>query len=185
MNESAQELIQTMREIAEDDERFEDLLVLARWAREDLNLRQTPVMALVIAARVESEKQRGSGLVRKYAPLILRRADEPKRAFAAYRHLFLEGKDGRRHGTLPKQFARGLIAALQQFNEYQILKYDSQREAPTFKDLATLLSRYEGRGSQRAGRTNTRPFSKPMAKYLIEGEVDPKALPRSGPSGAV
>jgi len=177
-NESAQGLIQTMREIAQDPERFEDLFILARWAREDLNLRQTPLMALVIAARVESELGRGSGLVRKYAPLILRRADEPKRAFAAYRHLFMEGKDGMRKGTLPKQFARGLIDSLRQFNEYQILKYDSKRESPTFKELALLLARYEGRGKGQARRSNMRPFSSAMAKYLIEGTVDEKALPK-------
>jgi len=176
-NESARDLVRTMREIAEE-KNFEDLLILARWAREDLNLRQTPIMALVISARAEFELGRGSGLIRKYTPLILRRADEPKRAFAAYRHLFMEGADGRRKGSFPKQFARGLIESLQQFNEYQILKYDSSREAPTFKDLAIFLSRYEGRGKGRPRRSNMRPFSHAMAKYLIDGEINAKALPK-------
>ncbi len=178
-NESAQDLLSTMRQLAEDPERIEDLLILARWAREDLNLRQTPLMALVMAARVESEQARGTGLIRKYAPLILRRADEPKRAFAAYRHLFLTGPDGMRKGSLPKGFARGLIAALQQFNEYQILKYDSQREKPTFRELALLLSKYEGRGKNRQNRKNMRAFSPAMAKYLIDGEADPEQLPKA------
>lgn len=179
MNETAQDLLSTMRQIAEDPEKFEDLLVAARWAREDLNLRQTPLMALVIAARVESELSRGTGLVRKYAPAILKRADEPKRAFAAYRHLFMEGKDGMRQGTLPRGLARGLIESLQKFNEYQILKYDNPREKPTFRELALLLSKYEGRGKGRGKRKNMRAFTRPMAQYLITGEVDEKALPKA------
>lgn len=176
-NETAQDLASTLREVAESD-RFEDLLVIARWAREDLNLRQTPVMALALAARVESEMGRGSGLIRKYAPFILRRADEPKRLFAAYRHMFMEGKDGMRKGTFPHQLARGMILALQRFNEYQLLKYDNQNESPTFKDLALFLSKYEGRGKGRQGRKNMRPFSDAMWNYLVKGEVDADALPK-------
>jgi hypothetical protein len=176
-NETAQDLASTLREVAES-ERFEDLLVIARWAREDLNLRQTPVMALALAARVESEMGRGSGLIRKYAPFILKRADEPKRLFAAYRHMFMEGKDGMRKGTFPHQLARGLILALQRFNEYQLLKYDNQNESPTFKDLAIFLSKYEGRGKGRSDRKNMRPFSDAMWNYLVKGEVDAEALPK-------
>jgi hypothetical protein len=176
-NETAQDLVSTLREIAES-ERFEDLLVLARWAREDLNLRQTPVMALALAARVESELGRGSGLIRKYAPYILRRADEPGRLFAAYRHMFMEGKDGMRKGTFPHQLARGMIKALQRFNEYQLLKYDNQNETPTFKDLALFLAKYEGRGKGRSDRKNMRPFSDAMWNYFVKGEVDADALPK-------
>jgi hypothetical protein len=176
-NETAQDLVSTLREVAESA-RHEDLLVIARWAREDLNLRQTPVMALALAARVESELKRGSGLIRKYAPYILRRADEPGRLFAAYRHMYMEGKDGMRKGTFPHQLARGMILALQRFNEYQLLKYDNQNETPTFKDLAIFLAAYEGRGKNRSDRKNMRPFSDAMWNYFVKGEVDADALPK-------
>lgn len=172
------ELLETMREIAES-ENHEDLLILARWAREDLNLRQTAVMAVAVAAEAEARLKRGSGNVRRYTPHILLRADEPKRAFAAYRQLYMPRDGGNRSkSTFPHGFARGLIAALQRFNEYQFLKYDSQREKPTFSELFRFLVRYEGRGKGRSRRRNMRPASKALMDYFISGKVDEKALPK-------
>ena len=66
--------------------------MIAAWARDTkdgLKLRSTPQIMLALAAAHPQTKP----LVPKYAKLIMRRADEIRQVFGAFRHLFMASDD--------------------------------------------------------------------------------------------
>jgi hypothetical protein len=80
------------------------LLIIASWARDTesgLKLRSTPQIMLALAAAHPKTKP----FVPKYATLIMRRADEIRQVFGAFRDLFMAAKAGehprQHHGSLP------------------------------------------------------------------------------------
>jgi len=155
----------------------EDLLVIASWARDPekgLKLRTTPQIMLAMAA---SDKKT-QPFVRSYAPKIMLRADEIKQVFAAFRHLFqnkekpvktvVSGKvkSFRGHrGALPHSLRKALAEALSRVSLYELLKYNSEAESPTFKDVLLMVS---NSGKRRQGGF---PLSKPVFDYIVNGKV--------------
>ncbi|MGH7175395.1 MAG: TROVE domain-containing protein, partial [Minisyncoccia bacterium] len=190
LNEQAREVLKVCRDVAESDNP-EDLLILARWVRDPqkgLKLRTTAQIMLTMAAACEKTKQ----YVRKYAPEIVQRPDEVKQVFAAFRHLFQGGAEGKRHkGTLPHSLRKGLAQAIANFPLYQILKYDGGSERPTFMDvLRMLMSKKLPRKAVRRKKDEQSgqyvesivditatgyPLSKAVFRYLETGEVLPDA----------
>jgi 60 kDa SS-A/Ro ribonucleoprotein len=68
--------------------------------------------------------------------------------------------------TLPNSFKKGLSAALSKFDEYQLVKYESN-EWPRFRDVAQVVYR----------RKNY-PITQELLTYLLSGEVvNPSATP--------
>ena len=61
-------------------------------------------MLLALAAANDATKP----FVARYAPVILRRADEVRLCFATFRHLFQAGEHGRHTGSLPHSLRKGL-----------------------------------------------------------------------------
>lgn len=88
---------------------------LAAYARDKagLALRTSPVALYVEAASQPEAK--GTGLIRQYAPKILKRADEPAEAIAYYRQ--------HHGGSVPHGLLRGIADILPNFDEYQLAKY--------------------------------------------------------------
>ena len=126
----------------------EDLLIVARWLRNKLNIRLTPQVLLVLAASHSS----GQGFVRKYAPVIAVRPDEIKTCLLLWRFFF-----GQK--LIPNCLGRGLGDAVSRFNEAALLKYNS-REFPTWKDILRWLPRHTGY-----------PLAKPLQEYFTHEKI--------------
>jgi len=132
-----------------------DLLALAHWARVELNMRTTPQVMLAVAANHENTKR----FVRRYVPLITRRADDVLQVVAAYEHLF--GWKG-----FPACLKKGISDRMSKMTEYEIMKYNRDAH-PSFKDLLRFCERRKGY-----------PFPETIREYILRGEViDPKATP--------
>ena len=161
----AREVIEAAVAVANSDNP-EDLLVIASWARdprEGLRLRSTPQVLLAVAAACSGTR----GFVARYGTAVMRRADEIRQVFAAFRHLF-QGKDGRHKGALPHGLRKALAAALAKATPYELLKYDGT-DRPTFADVLKMVS-----GSQKLrkfGSESGWPLSKAMYQYLVNGTV--------------
>jgi hypothetical protein len=143
----AREVIATATDVA-NGKCPEDILVIANWLRNEMNIRLTPQVLLVLASRFEGSKS----LVRKYAPHIIQRPDDVKSALLTHRYLF-----GLK--SLSNGLALGLSDAVSKFGERGLMKYDSS-DFPKWKDVLCWLPRKDGW-----------PLSSEVAKYFITGEV--------------
>jgi hypothetical protein len=179
LTEQAREVLETAMAVAKG-ETPEDLLVIAAWARDTengLKLRATPQIMLTLAAAHPKTRP----LVPKYATAIMRRADEIRQVFGAFRDLFMATKPGshpRQHcGSFPHALRKALALALAKQSDFALLKYQGS-ERPTFADVLKMVggSRKIGKYLERATgekRLNW-PLSKAMFEYLVNDKyVEP------------
>ncbi len=142
-----------------EDPRFP--FALAAYARDQrgLGLRTSPLALYVEAAANPLSK--GTGLVRRYAPKILRRADEPAEAIAYFRAHYL--------GVIPHGLLRGIKDTLRGFDEYQLAKY-SRSGAVLMRDVLRLARPKPQSDEERSlwGRAVTRTLATP---YTWEVEL--------------
>ena len=181
LTEQAREVIETATAVANGDTP-EDLLVIAAWARDTkdgLKLRSTPQIMLALAAAHPKTKP----FVPKYGRVIMRRADEIRQVFGAFRRLFMSANDeakaadvksGRKarghRGALPHALRKALAVALATQSDANLLKYNGS-DRPTFRDVlmmvggSTAIGKYLARvtGEERANW----PVSKAMFEYLV------------------
>lgn len=101
-------------------------LKLAAYAREEMYLRDISQVLLVLAANHDEAKAH----VRRYAPAIMQRADEPATVVAIHKQVF--------GGTLPKPLKKGINDALHHFDAYQFAKYNSSRREVNLRDVLNL-----------------------------------------------
>lgn len=154
VDEATKEILAAASAIAEGPNP-EDLLIIARWLRHDMNIRATPQALLVVASRFKATQP----FVRKYVPVIAVRPDEIKTCVLMHRFFF-----GMK--SIKNCLGQGLSDAMSKFKERALIKYDSTGW-PTWRDVLQVLP-----------RSNGRPLSKELAGYFLKGEVvDPKATP--------
>lgn len=103
------------------------LQVAVSLRNEDL-IRTTPQVILVRAANGAGK---GTGLIRQYAPQIIKRADEPavQLAYQLYRY----GK------PVPNSLKRAWRDALERFDEYQLAKYRLESHQVSTIDVVNLV----------------------------------------------
>lgn len=183
LTEQAREVLETATAVANGDTP-EDLLVAAAWARDTehgLKLRTTPQIMLALAAAHPKTKP----FVTKYATAIIKRADEIRQVFGAFRHLFMAttekekeaaktGKQPRPHrGSLPHALRKALAHAFAVQSDYALLKYDAS-DRPTFADVLKMVG-----GSREIGKYLEKvtgqkrpnwPVSKAMFEYFVNGK---------------
>jgi len=147
LNDTAREVIATAVDVAKG-ESAEDLLAIANWLRNDMYIRLTPQVLLVLASRMDGTKS----LVRKYAPVIVKRPDEVKTCLLIHRFLF-------GYKSLANGLNLGLGDALAAFGERGLMKYDSSN-FPTWKDVLGWIKRKRGW-----------PLKDEVAKYFVTGDV--------------
>ena len=147
LNEVAREVIATAVDVAKG-KHPEDLLAIANWLRNEMNIRLTPQVLLVLASRFDGTKS----LVRRYAPHIVKRPDEVKTCLLVHRFLF-----GLK--SLSNGLNMGLGDAVSKFGEKGLMKYDST-DFPKWKDVLCWIRRKAGW-----------PLKAEVAKYFITGEV--------------
>jgi hypothetical protein len=171
LSEQAREVLETAQAVALSDHP-EDLLIIAAWARDPrdgLRLRTTPVMLLALASANGPTKP----FVARYAPAVLRRADEVRLAFAAFRHLFQQGEGGRHRGGLPHCLRKGLARVLAGCADYELLKYNDGGR-PTFADVLKMVGGSRKLPGRRAAGW---PVSQAMFDYLVNGRIGDDAPP--------
>jgi hypothetical protein len=110
---------------AQDNPEF--VLKLAKYARQEMYLRQVPQLLLVLAANNENTKQ----YVRDYSQSIMDRADEPLEVLAMQVQLY--GK------SIPNPLQKGIEDALHNYDEYQFAKYDRNNREFRYRDLMNLV----------------------------------------------
>lgn len=147
LNDVAREVVATAIDVARGKSP-EDILAIANWLRNEMNIRLTPQVLLVIASHIEGSKT----LVRKYATAIVKRPDEVKSCLLIHRFMF-----GMK--SLPNGLANGLADATGKFGERGLMKYDAVG-FPTWKDVLCWLPRKAGW-----------PLKGEVASYFITGKV--------------
>lgn len=184
LTEQAREVLETVTAVANGDTP-EDLLIVASWARDTengLKLRTTPQVMLALAAAHPKTK----AFVPKYATAIIKRADEIRQVFGAFRHLFMgttgeqkaeaakAGKPPRAHrGSLPHALRKALAHALAVQSDYALLKYNGD-DRPTFADVLKLVGGSKEIGKYLEKVTGQKrpnwPVGRAMFEYLVNGE---------------
>jgi hypothetical protein len=149
LDDVAREVLATAVDVANSD-RPEDLLAIANWLRNDMNIRLTPQVLLVIASRIDATKP----FVRKYAKSIVMRPDEIKTCLLLHRFFF-----GQK--SLSNSLAWGLHDCLGKFGEYGFLKYNTS-DFPTWKDVLCWLP----------SKKNNKVISSELRYFLISGEIE-------------
>jgi hypothetical protein len=163
LDDVAREVVATAIDVANSD-RPEDLLAIARWLRNEANIRLTPQVLLVIASRLDATKP----FVRSYAPHIVVRPDEVKICLLLHRFFF-----GMK--SLSNCLDFGLGEALSRFGERALMKYDGT-DYPTWKDVLCTIHR--GKKGKSSGKGSEWPLPRALTNYLITGKVtDPKKIP--------
>lgn len=148
LNELANDVINTAKAVAHS-ENPRDLLAIANWLRNEKNIRTTAAVLYAVAAGEQTCQK----WVKEYGPKVLKRADDVRQAFAAYFGLYakIDAKTTKRARgdfqrmtritKLPNSFKKGIAEALSKFDEYQLSKWDSTGEFPTFKDVILTVDR--------------------------------------------
>jgi hypothetical protein len=183
LSAQAREVLETAAAVARGDTP-EDLLVIAAWARDTktgLKLRATPQVLFAVAAALPKTR----GFVARYAPAVIRRADEIRTAFGLFRDLFMAhpaqgGARPRHRGALPHGLRKALALALATQTDYALLKYNGDAR-PTFADVLKMVggSAQVGRFLRRAtGQSRAHwPLSKAMFEYLVNDRYVEDGLP--------
>jgi len=128
--ETAEEQLESVQDEFEAvaDTNPEFALKLAKYARQEENLRQIPQALLVLAANDERTK----GYVRDYAQDIMSRADEPLDVLAF--HISYTGSR-----SIPNALKKGIEDAMHQWNEWQYAKWDQPNKEFQYRDLLNLV----------------------------------------------
>jgi hypothetical protein len=114
--------------LAHDPERT---LAFAAELRNEHHIRTTPQVILVRAAN--RENVRGTGLIRRFGPEIIQRADEPAVGLAY--QLSRYGADA----PIPNSLKRAWAAELAGFDEYQLAKYRMEDRSVKTVDVVNLV----------------------------------------------
>lgn len=133
-----EEFSNAIKAVAKTDPEF--VMQTATYARNVMNLRTTPIAMLVESANLPEFK--GTGLIRKYLPNIVKRADEITEVLAYQFTYFKDNLVDENGVTLrtkatPNQLLRGLKDTFGNFSEYQFAKYN-RKGLVTLKDALKL-----------------------------------------------
>ena len=153
LDDVSKEIIATVWDICES-ENPRDALAIANWLRNEMNIRLTPQIILVLCSRHEAAQK----YVRKYASKIVVRPDEVKTVLMAHRYFF-----GSRN--IKNCLNMGLGDAIANFSEKALIKYDDSN-FPKWKDVLRWIKRKQGW-----------PLSKDLARYFTHGEVSEEGTP--------
>ena len=128
--ESAEEQLESVEQEFDScaDENPEFVLKLAKYARQEENLRQIPQALLVLAANDARTKP----FVRDYAQDIMSRTDEPLEVLAF--HVSYTGSR-----SIPNALKKGIEDAMHQWNEWQFAKWDQPNKEWQYRDLLNLV----------------------------------------------
>lgn len=130
-------------EVADSNPEFP--LKLAKYARQEMYLRDISQVLLVLSAYHPDTKE----YVTDYAPDVIDRADEPATILAMWEWLSeADWFDKETSDTVPKPLKKGIGFAMQQFDAYQLAKYDTDRREKNLKDVLNMVRPHPSDESQ-------------------------------------
>jgi 60 kDa SS-A/Ro ribonucleoprotein len=108
-----------IKETAKTEPEF--ILKLAAYSRNKMNMRTVSIYLLVISANINECKP----YVRKYAPYIIKRADEILEALSCQLELFSNEIVNGKHinKKIPNSLKKGIADSFRNFDEYQYAKW--------------------------------------------------------------
>jgi 60 kDa SS-A/Ro ribonucleoprotein len=128
--ESAEEQLESVKQefdaCAEENPEF--VLKLAKYARQEENLRQIPQALLVLAANDARTRE----YVRDYATGVMSRTDEPLDVLAF--HVAYTGST-----SIPTSLQNSIEDAMHEWNEWQYAKWDQPNKEWQYRDLLNLV----------------------------------------------
>jgi 60 kDa SS-A/Ro ribonucleoprotein len=153
-------------------DRPEDLLVIAHWARQELNMRLSPQLLFVAAARVIRVENQPSPLIR-YLPKIASRPDDLLQVLALYNNLYGRSQNQSPYlrAKLPSCLKRAMAGTLASYSDYQLLKYGNSRHHPNWSDVLGVLRGGRLLRKSQFKKDGHYPLSKGMRDYLVDGTV--------------
>ena len=128
-DDTANAILRLVPEVAKDDPEF--ILKLAAYTRNVAYLRTVPQVLLVSAAEIPACRP----YVRKWAPAIIQRADEPAEVIAGWIARHGDVGDQQSAGMLPASLKKGISDALRKFDEYQLAKHDHVKASVRLRDV--------------------------------------------------
>jgi hypothetical protein len=132
-NDDIKRIDSLVNDLSETDPLF--ILQLAVYARNNLNLRSISTKLLVDASLNTNNKK----YVRRFAPRIIRRADELTEAIAYLQSKIGDLGDKRNRGSVPACLKRGLADSFSNFDAYQLAKYNHVNGAVKLRDVWRLV----------------------------------------------
>lgn len=121
------ELIKDIHTVAKQDPEF--ILKLAHYTRHSLYLRSVPMLLCGEASQIPECKS----FLKKWIPSIISRADEPAELLA-----YVIGAHGRNAATSNNPLKKSIAKSLDQFDEYQISKYNRKGNVK-LKDVLRIV----------------------------------------------
>ncbi len=130
----------------------ETVASIAIQARELMKLRHVPLLLVVEMAKLKTHRH----LVASTAEAVIQRPDELSEILALYSK---ERSATKKLNKLSKQLQKGIAAAFQKFNEYQLAKYNQDRDIKLRDVLFTVHAKPKNKEQ------------KALWKRLIEGDL--------------
>ena len=122
-------LLDDLKEVAKTDPEF--VLKLAAYTRNVMYMRSSPVFTFAHASLIPECKP----LIRKYAPGIVKRADEPAEVLGVLNTFF---KEIGQKPVIPNSVKKGLGDALTNFDAYQLMKYKGEGNPVNLWDVFNI-----------------------------------------------
>lgn len=157
----------------------EDVLIIAHWARQKLNMRLFPQILMVAAARHLKVENVENPIIR-YMPKISHRPDDLLQVHALYNALFgkATGAGTYRKAVLPSRLKRAMARTFGGYDVYKLVKYNRPQNHPNYADLLGSLrgGRLVPKSAMRVGKKHNGeapswPLSKALRDYLIDGKM--------------
>lgn len=156
--ENTMEMLGLIHKVLVSDNRA-FVLQLASYCRNAMNLRSIPIMLLGEA--IKSEVFKGTGMIEKYVPEVIKRADEIAELLGYIAGEESFGDQGAEGFMVPKQVKKGLEQAFHNFTPYQLEKYNRSGKfslgdalrlihAKPLDEAESDLFRYLARGDEEA-----------------------------------
>lgn len=171
LDQRGRDLFEAALKVAQGDQP-EDLLIIAHWARQDLNMRLAPQLLFVAAARTIRVSHEASPLIR-YLPKIASRPDDLLQVLALYNSLYGQRRAGARFpkAKLPSCLKRAFAQTMANYSDYQLLKYNNKSQHPNWADALGAL-----RGGRLVPKAKRKPdghfpLTQGMRDYLVDGKV--------------
>ena len=147
----------------------ESLLCIAKWARQEMNMRLFPQLLAAAAAKFIRGDDKNTNPVSNYIPTICTRPDDLLQLLALYNCLFGTWEGGYPRARLPGCLQKGMAFSLMTYSPYSLIKHNKPTQHPNFKDL--LLTIRGGVLPKRFQLKAGFPLSKAMFEFLVNDKV--------------
>jgi hypothetical protein len=119
----------------------EDLLIIAHWARQSMNMRLFPQLLMTAAARWLKARSGEEQPICRYMPKVCSRPDDLLQVFALTNLLFGQPKSEKvgPRANFPQRLKKAMARTLSQYSLYKLVKYNRPQHHPNYADVLGVL----------------------------------------------